>query len=279
MTTIKQPEIARKNYLGYANSPDGMLFLGNIIPFKVHIQPAMHNSARLLSPLTLTERIKTPFGLLRIILSNYQPSGLMSVELTLDKQPSAGGRAAPVTALSIDTTEEIELDHGEFVAKPCHELMMQTFLDSGLFKAAGKTCNSGLIWRLSGTAMLEFNSAFAPSKAASRASFPSHLFGRRHFDPAGKQMLADEFDKQGYTEHSPSGESVWVIREYCERNRIPFVIYLINEKEEVIGARVCKAEIAKKLEAQNKAEGYSLVTVYESPRSPWHHTDFQVAHH
>jgi hypothetical protein len=239
----------------------------------------MDTTARLASPLTLTERIRTPLGLLRVMLSNYQSSGLMSVELVLDKLPTSTERPGPITSLSFDTAEPITLKHGEFVAKRSHGLMMQTFLDSGLFTATGKTCADGVIWRLSGTALLEFNSAFAPSKAASRASFPSHLFGRRHFDPASKKMLADEFDKRGYTDHSATGESVWVVREYCERNRIPFVIYLVNEKEEVVGARVCKAELAKKLEAKNAAEGFSMVTVYESPRSPWQHTDFQVAHH
>jgi hypothetical protein len=255
-----------------------MLSRQKIIPVWNRTKSNMDTTARLASPLTLTERIRAPLGLLRVILSNYQPSGLLSVELMLDKPPASNGRPASTTSLSFDTHEPIALKHGEFVAKCSHELMMQTFLDSGLFKSTGRTCVDGIIWHLSGTARLEFNSAFAPPKAASRASFPSHLFEHTHFDPAGKQVLADEFNKRGYTEHSAAGASVWVVREYCERNKIPFVIYLVNEKEQVVGARVCKAELAKKLEAKNKAEGFSVVTVYESPRSPWQHADFQAAY-
>lgn len=239
----------------------------------------MDKPAQLTVPLMLTERIKTPLGFLRIILSNYQPSGRMSVELILDQVPAKSGRTAPITALSFDSQDTFPLSHGEFATKFVHEVMMKTFLDSGLFKATGKAIPNGEIWRLSGTALLEFNSAFAPSKSASRASFPSHLFGRRPLDTAGKQMLADEFDRQGYTEHSPAGESVWAVREYCERHKIPFVIYLVNEKDEVIGARVCKAELAKKIASQNAADGYSMVTVYESPRFAWQLTEHHAGPH
>ncbi|OGB25489.1 MAG: hypothetical protein A3I66_16035 [Burkholderiales bacterium RIFCSPLOWO2_02_FULL_57_36] len=239
----------------------------------------MDKPAQLAAPLTLTERIKTPLGFLRVVLSNYQPSGRMLVELVLDKPSADGGRAAATTTLSFEPQEPAALTHGEFAARSVHQVMMKTFLDSGLFKSTGKAIDGGEIWCLSGTALLEFNSAFAPSRAASRASFPSHLFGRRQLDPAGKQMLAAEFNLHGYTEHSPAGESVWVVREYCEQNKIPFVIYLVNEKDEVIGARVCKAELAKKIAAQNAAAGYSMVTVYESPRFTWQLTEHHAAHH
>jgi hypothetical protein len=239
----------------------------------------MDQPAQLAAPLTLTERIKTPLGFLRVVLSNYQPSGLLSVQLVLDRPPAKSGRAAPAASLSFDLQEPITLKHGEFAAKCSHELMAKTFLDSGLFTSTGKIISGGEIWRLSRTALLEFNSAFAPSKAASRASFPSHLFGRRQFDRTGKQMLAAEFDKHGYTEHSAAGESVWVVREYCEQNRIPFVIYLVNAANQVVGARVCKAELAKKIAEENTAQGYSMVTVYESPRSPWQNTNFPAARH
>jgi hypothetical protein len=190
-----------------------------------------------------------------------------------------GSRQAPVSSLSFDPQYPVTLKHGEFAVKTVHELMMKTFLGSGLFRETGKDLADGKIWRLSGSALLEFNSAFAPSRIASRASYPAHLFGRRPLDQAGKKKLAAEFDKQGYTEHSPAGESVWAVREYCEQNRIPFVIYLVNENDEIVGARVCKAEIAKKIREQNAAKGYSLVTVYESPRLPWQLNDFHLAHH
>lgn len=239
----------------------------------------MDKLPRLASPLTLTERIKTSLGMLRVVLSHYQPSGLLSVELLSDKASTGGEPVTTRMSLSIDPSAPVALKYAEFIVKPVPELMMKTFLASGLFTPTGKIFADREIWRLSGTALLEFNSAFAPSKAASRASFPSHLFGRRHFDPAGKQLLAAEFDKQGYTEHSPEGESVWVVREYCEQNRIPFVIYLVNEKNAVIGARVCKAELAKKIVEKNQAEGYAVVTVYESPRLPWQLTDAHAAHH
>lgn len=239
---------------------------------------SMDKSAQLAAPLTLTEKIKTPLGSLRIVLSNYQPSGRMSVELMLDKQtPTKSGRSVPVTALSFDSQEPFTLSHGEFAAKPVHEVMTKIFLDSGLFKSTGKVIANGEIWRLSGTALLEFNSAFAPLKGASWPSFPSHLFGRKQLNPAGKKMLRDEFDVHGYTEHSPAGESVWVVREYCEQNKIPFVIYLVNENEELVGARVCKAEFAEKVAALNAAAGYSMVTVYESPRFSWQVTEHQAA--
>ena len=159
----------------------------------------MDNPAQLTAPLTLTERIKTPLGSLRIVLSNYQPSGRMSVELILDQAPAKSGRSVQVAALSFDSQDPFPLSHGEFAAKSVHDVMMKTFLDSGLFKATGKTIPNGEIWRLSGTALLEYNSAFAPSKAASKASFPTHLFGRRQLDSAGKQMLAYEFGRQGDT--------------------------------------------------------------------------------
>ncbi len=239
----------------------------------------MEKLPKLNSPLILTERIKTSLGMLRVVLSSYQTSGLLSVELVSDIAPVTDGLAPVRTSLSVDPSEPAALKYGEFVVKPVPELMMKTFLASGLFTPTGKVIANREIWRLSGTALLEFNSAFAPSKAASRASFPSHLFGRRHFDPASKQMLAAEFDKQGFTEHSPEGESVWVVREYCEQNRIPFVIYLVNKKNAVIGARVCKAELAKKIVEKNQAEGYAMVTVYESPRLPWQHIDVHAFNH
>jgi hypothetical protein len=227
------------------------------------------NKLRLATPLTLAERVKTPFGALNITLASYAESGLMWVQLVSNdanaqKQLFEG---APAITLSVDLEKPPNLAPGEFVADCRNETLKKSLLQSGLMEATSKTAPEGAIWRLSGLASLEFMATLAPPITASKASFPAHLFGHKPFSAEAKKKLITEFEDNGHTQHSPSGESIWVVREYCVTNRIPFVIYYIKQDNKVIAARVCRADLAQQAQEADKKLTQTVEIVYESPRA------------
>jgi hypothetical protein len=224
---------------------------------------------RLATPLTMAERVKTPYGALNITLASYAESGLMWVQLVSNeanaqKQLFDG---APAATLSVDIAKPVNLAPGEFVARCAHPSLKKSLLQSGLLESTGKELPEGEIWRLTGLALLEFMATLAPPITASRASFPAHLFGHKPYTTEAKKKLIAEFEENGYTKHSPSGASIWVVREYCVLNRIPFVIYFIKQDKKVLAARVCRADLAKQsLQADHKLDQTAEI-VYESPRA------------
>jgi hypothetical protein len=215
-----------------------------------------HKQFRLATPLTLAERVKTPYGALNITLASYAESGLMWVQLisneaNAQKQLFEG---APATTLSVDMEKPVNLAPGEFIAHCPNPSLKKSLLQSGLLEATGKEMPEGEIWRLAGLALLEFMATLAPPITASRASFPAHLFGHKPLTLEAKKKLIAELEENGYTKHSPNGASIWAVREYCVLNRIPFVIYFIKQDKTVLAARVCRADLAQQAQlASTKA--------------------------
>jgi hypothetical protein len=220
-------------------------------------------------PLTLAVRVNTPSGPMNIVLASYPASGLMSVELVPAKSKAQKQLVEDAVAmsLSIDTEKPVTLALGEFAAHCTDGSVRTALLQSGLFALSAKSGPAAEIWQLSGLAMLEFMSALAAPITASRASFPAHLFHNKPFTPAEKKALILEFDQNDCTRHPATGESIWIVREHCELSRIAFVIYFVKEKDRIVGACVCKAELAQKLQAEDATDHRSTEIVYESPRA------------
>jgi hypothetical protein len=204
---------------------------------------------------------------MNIMLASYPASGLMSVGLVPAKNKAQKQLVEDAVAisLSIDTEKPVTLALGEFAAHCTDGPMRAALLQSGLFALSAKSGPE--IWQLSGLAMLEFMSALAAPITASRASFPAHLFDNQPFTPAQKKALIIEFDHNGCTWHPATGDSIWVVREHCELNRIPFVIYFVKEKDRIVGARVCKAGLVQKFRAKDATDTRSTEIVYVSPRA------------
>jgi hypothetical protein len=228
---------------------------------------------RLATPLTLAEKVKTPFGLLNITLASYAESGLMWVQLVSNdanaqKQLFEG---APAATLSLDVEKPPALAPGEFIALCTNPALKKSLLQSGLLEATRKAAPEEIagaeIWRLAGLASLEFMATLAPPITASKASFPAHLFGHKALTADGKRKLITEFEENGHTQHSPAGKSVWAVREYCMLNRIPFVIYYIKQDSQVLATRVCRADLAQQAQEADKKLSQTVEIVYESPRA------------
>ncbi len=212
------------------------------------------------APLELTEKARLPNGLMRVVLDIY-PSGALSVELV----PAARAGQHPAFQLSADMTEAKRLPRGEFAAAPKNSALRDALLRSGLFQATEKRLGEHEIWSLRGLAMIEFQSAFRPSLAASRVSFPAHLFEDKEFDSATQKHLVQRFESEGYTRHSARGASVWVIKQYCEKKMLPFTVYLLKEQEGVAGVLVCKRALAVDVKDRESGQGRIVEIVYESP--------------
>jgi hypothetical protein len=224
---------------------------------------------RLATPLTMAEKVKTPYGALNITLASYADSGLMWVQL-ISNDANAQKElfdGAPAATLSVDMDKPVNLAPGEFVARCSNPTLKKSLLQSGLLEATGKELPQGEIWRLTGLALLEYMATLAPPITASKASFPGHLFGHKPFTAEGKKKLIAEFEENGHTQHSPTGESIWVVREYCMLNRIPFVIYFIKQDNKVLAARVCRADLAASAQEADKKLTQTVEIVYESPRA------------
>ncbi|MGV3742240.1 MAG: hypothetical protein ACO1NO_08015 [Burkholderiaceae bacterium] len=221
----------------------------------------MNETKAFSAPLELTERTRLPTGPMRVVLAMY-PSGALSVELV----PDAKDGSHPSLMLSADINEASQLPRGEFAAACIAADLAAALLRGGLFRATGKRLGSNEVWSLKGLAMIEFQSAFRPPLAASRVSFPAHLFEDRTLDRDTQKHLIERFETDGYTRHSAQGASVWVIKQHCEQRKIPFTVYLLKEQDDVVGVLACKHAVAAMLEAREAGQGGSIEMVYESPR-------------
>jgi hypothetical protein len=213
------------------------------------------------APLELTEKAKTPAGLMRAVLDRYA-SGALSVELIPEAQEP--DRAAPFM-LSADVPGASQLARGEFVAACADGAFARALLHKGLFRVTGRQLAGEPIWSLQGLAMIEFLSAFQPPVAASRVSFPSHLFQDKEFEPEAQKRVIQAFETDGYTRHSAQGAAVWVLKQYCETKKLPFIVYLLKDQEEVAGVLVCKRSFAASIAARESQMGQAVQMVYESP--------------
>lgn len=221
----------------------------------------MNESSALPMPLQLTEKARTCAGLMRVVLSTYA-SGALSVDLV--PEPRAPDNEASLL-ISADQPGAEGLARGEFAAACPDAALAQSLLQCGLFRATGHHLAQHPVWSLDGLARIEFLSAFRPPLAASRASFPSHLFHDKDFDLDAQKRLIQTFEADSHTRHSARGAAVWVVRQYCERHKLPFTVYLLQEQDATVGAMVCKRAAADALADQERRQGRSVQMVYESP--------------
>ncbi|MDQ9169320.1 hypothetical protein Q8A64_02730 [Oxalobacteraceae bacterium R-40] len=214
------------------------------------------------APLELTEKAKTPAGLMRVVLDSYA-SGALSVELIPEaKEPDL---AATPLMLSADAPEANQLARGEFVAACTDAALAHALLHRGLFRETGRHLAGVSVWTLQGLAMIEFLSAFQPPVAASRVSFPSHLFQDKEFEPQAQKRLIQAFEADGYTRHSAQGAAVWVLKQYCATKKLPFIVYLLKDQDAVAGVLVCKRGFAASIAERESHMGHTVQMVYESP--------------
>jgi hypothetical protein len=221
----------------------------------------MSKSTGFAAPLELTERAKTPHGLMRVVLDVY-PSGALSV--TLAAETKAPDRAPSIT-LSADVAGAEQLARGEFVAACMEAELASSLLHGGMFRLTGRLLAEKMVWSLKGLAMIEFQSAFQPPLAASRVSFPTHLFSPKDFDTNAQKRLTQAFEADGCTRHSAQGASVWVIKNYCERHKLPFTVSLLKEQDATIGVLLCKRSVAAAMHERESRSGITVQVVYESP--------------
>lgn len=227
----------------------------------------MNQSLSFAAPLELTEKARTPAGPMRIMLDTY-PSGALLVLLKPDAKNTGTDSAMEISCDMPRGENDEPLARGDFIAAP--SLLTDTAFSSALlkgnaFRSSGKKLGGKDIWSLSGLAMIEFLSAFAPPIAASKASFPSHLFKDCPFDFHAQQALISDFEEKGCMHYSPEGDSVWMLREYCEKNKIPFSIYMVKQAEHTVGILFCKKKYAQAFSETEAQKGHTVQTVYESP--------------
>ncbi len=193
--------------------------------------------------LELTEKAKTPAGMMRVVLDIY-PSGALSVALV----PTANDTSREARLmLSADLPEGSRLARGEFVAALNDAALARAPFRAGLFRATGRHVAGEPIWSLDGLAMIEFLSAFQPSMAASKVSFPAHLFDDKDFEHEAQKRLIQRFEADGYTRHSAQGGAVWVLKRYCKKQKLPFLVFLLKEEDGTAGVLVCKRALAPSL--------------------------------
>ncbi len=121
----------------------------------------------LLAPLTLTETVKTEYGLLRIVLAKYTQSNLLAVQLECaeDDPVKENFEGEQFGTLSFNPVPWVgDPGLGCFYAKTWteNELIVPAMLASGLFERTearlpGNT--PGEIWGLKGSAWAEFEAA------------------------------------------------------------------------------------------------------------------------
>lgn len=220
----------------------------------------MSESTAFPAPLELTEKAKTPSSSMRVVLDIY-PSGALSVTLV----PDAKATHQTSIMLSVDYPKAKQLARGEFVAACEDPELARALLRGGLFRDTGRRLAEHVIWSLDGLTMIEFHSAFRPSLAASRVSFPAHLFEDKEFGPEARKRLIQTFETDGYTRHSARGSAVQVLRSHCETQKIPFIVYLLKDQDIVTGVLVCKRTIATALANLESGQGHAVQMVYESP--------------
>jgi hypothetical protein len=220
------------------------------------------------APLELTEKAKTTAGPMRVVIDTY-PSGTLLVILKPETGKGGQDSSIEISSDMPESANDEPLARGEFAAADA--LLLDTGFSSALlkgnvFRSTGKRLSGKEIWSLNGLARIEFLSAFAPPIAASKASFPSHLFNDCPFDFHTQQTLIAGFEDKGGMYYSPQGESVWMLREYCEKNKIPFAIYMVKqEDEQTVGMLFCKKKFAQGLCENETQKGRSVQTIYESP--------------
>jgi hypothetical protein len=223
--------------------------------------------ARFAAPLRITEKAKTRNGLLHIVLDEY-PSGALRVALhaaVAEKGARGKASAVPTIRISRAAADTEQLGRGEFVYAGDDAELEQDLLKSGLFRATARKLDGSKIWRLDGLAIIELNSAYAPPLAATRVSFPNHLFHPKDFDAQAKKTLIESFESEGFSRHSATGASVWLIREYCESHKIPFCILLVKRDGVVNGVRICRKAMANSIIEREIAQGNKVELVYDSP--------------
>lgn len=222
----------------------------------------MSEPIALTQPMELTEKAHTPGGVMRIVLDAY-PSGALSVALIPDS--NAQPDDAPLM-LSAEPSNRNALAQGEFVAANKDAALTRALFRKRLFRSTGRQLEGAPIWSLDGLAMIEFLSAFQPPLAASKVSFPAHLFDDKEFEPEAQKRLIQSFETNGYTRHSARGAAVWVLKQHCEKQKQPFIVYLLQEQDATVGVLVCKRSHASAASESASDPGQSLQIVYESPR-------------
>lgn len=214
------------------------------------------------APLQLTEKAKTSDGAMQVVLDRY-PSGALSVRLIPE---ASDANSASACMLSADLPQANQLTRGEFIAACKDPVFARSLLRSGLFRSTGRHLEGEPVWSLDGLAMIELLSACQPPIAASKVSFPAHLFQEREFAPEAKKRLIQAFENEACSRHSAQGASVWVIKQHCERQRLPFNVYLLKNQETVAGVLVCKRAYAAALVENESRSGITVQMVYESPQ-------------
>jgi hypothetical protein len=212
--------------------------------------------ARQAGALLLTERIQTPAGLARIAVTQYA-FGTLCISLV-----GLGRDGAGKIVISIDPGESSSFATGEFVVQVGKEGAGHAPLlhRSPLFKQTGKSIPGvGEIWSLAGSAMLELKASL--SRQISNVKFRAQVFFDVAVTEVRKTMLVAEFEHSGFTNHSPKGGVVWVIRQYCDRVGIPFCVQILEKNNAVIGVRVSK----KGSQLDDHVGGMKAITVYETP--------------